>query len=48
MEAMEKEILGYEAQIDGLIWNIPNMLDKSVPIGIPPEANKTLKNWGTA
>jgi seryl-tRNA synthetase len=43
MEAMEKEIPTYEAQIDALVWNVPNLLDKSVPLGMPPEANKTLK-----
>ncbi len=46
MEAMEQEIPKYEAQIDALVWNVPNMLDKSVPLGMPPEANKTLKTFG--
>jgi seryl-tRNA synthetase len=45
-EAMETEIAKYEAQIDALVWNVPNALDKSVPIGMPPEANKTLKVVG--
>jgi seryl-tRNA synthetase len=45
--AMEKDILKYEEQIDALIWNVPNVLDKSVPVGIPPEANKVVKKWGT-
>ena len=47
MEAMEKDILKYEGQIEALIWNVPNVLDKSVPVGIPPEANKVIKKWGT-
>ncbi len=46
MEAMEADVLKYEGQIDALIWNVPNALDKSVPIGMPPEANKTLKVVG--
>jgi seryl-tRNA synthetase len=46
MEGMEGEIPKYEAQIDALIWNVPNTLDGSVPIGTPPGANRTLKVVG--
>lgn len=47
MEALEKSIPEYEQKIDTLIWNVPNMLDSSVPIGNPPEANKVLKTKGS-
>ncbi len=46
MEAMGEEIPKYESQIESLIWNVPNTLDKSVPIGMPPGANKVLKVVG--
>jgi seryl-tRNA synthetase len=46
MEILEKEIPKYEEKIDGLVWNVPNMLDRAVPIGVPPEANKILKIRG--
>ncbi|MDE1865597.1 MAG: serine--tRNA ligase [Candidatus Micrarchaeota archaeon] len=46
MEGLESEIPKYEEKIDSLVWNIPNVLDKAVPIGTPPEANKILKIKG--
>lgn len=45
--AMESAISKDEAKIDALVWNVPNILDKSVPVGNPPEANKVLRKWGT-
>jgi seryl-tRNA synthetase len=47
IEELEKGVLKKEQEIEKLIWNIPNVLDGSVPVGDPPEANKILKTWGT-
>ncbi len=47
IEAMEAEITAYESKIDAMVWNVPNVLDRSVPVGAPQEANKTIKTWGT-
>ncbi len=47
IEADEANLSAYESKIDALVWSVPNVLDKSVPIGNPPEASKTLKTWGT-
>ena len=46
IETMSAELLGYEAKADDMLWNAPNILDKSVPVGNPPEANKILRTWG--
>ncbi len=47
LEGMESEMSAVESEISSMVWNIPNVLDVSVPIGMPPEANKTVKTWGT-
>ncbi len=47
LDGMQAEITAYETKIDGMVWNVPNVLDSSVPIGMPPEANKVIKTWGT-
>jgi seryl-tRNA synthetase len=43
---LEKSITKQEQEIDKLLWNIPNVLDKSVPTGVPPDGNVILKTWG--
>ncbi len=43
---IEGELGAYQKRIDELLWGIPNVLDESVPTGMPPEGNKTLKKWG--
>jgi seryl-tRNA synthetase len=47
IEALEAKMPDYEERIDALVWNVPNALHKSVPIGDPPGANKTLKTSGS-
>lgn len=47
LEGMERDLPALEEKIDALLWNVPNILDKSVPVGNPPEANKELRKWGT-
>ncbi len=44
--AIEAKLPATEQQIDAFIWSAPNVLDKEVPIGMPPEANKVLKKGG--
>ncbi|MCL5115010.1 MAG: hypothetical protein M1528_00515, partial [Candidatus Marsarchaeota archaeon] len=46
VEDGEKRLKEKEARIDELIWSLPNILDKSVPVGMPPDGNKTLRTWG--
>jgi seryl-tRNA synthetase len=46
IDKSEAEISVCETKIDSLILNVPNVLDSSVPIGMPPDANKTIKTWG--
>jgi seryl-tRNA synthetase len=43
---MEADTSSNEQRIEHLLWNMPNVLDKSVPIGNPPDANKVLKVAG--
>jgi len=45
-QEMEAKVAQFEKEIDAMVWNVPNALDKSVPTGAPPEASKTLKSWG--
>ncbi len=47
LDTLEKELPEDEQRLNTLLWNMPNILDKSVPEGNPPEANKVLKKWGT-
>jgi seryl-tRNA synthetase len=47
IEDMENEIAQYDEKINELLFSVPNVLDKSVPIGDPPAANKVLREWGT-
>ena len=43
-EALKKK----EERINELIWSVPNIIDKSVPVGQPPEGNKIIRTWGKA
>ncbi len=46
IEKGEKELGEKANRIDELLWNLPNVLDKSVPEGDPPDANKVIRKWG--
>ncbi len=46
IDELEATIPSYESRIDALIWSVPNTLDPSVPLGMPPKANKHLGTWG--
>ncbi len=46
LDEAQSEISRCESKIESIVWNVPNTLDNSVPIGMPPEANKTIKTWG--
>ncbi|MCL4379202.1 serine--tRNA ligase [Candidatus Marsarchaeota archaeon] len=46
VEKGEKELDAKASRIEELLWNMPNTLDRSVPAGQPPEANKVMREWG--
>ena len=46
IDSSEKELGAKVARIEELLWNMPNLLDRSVPQGQPPEANKIIRKWG--
>ncbi|MDE1868413.1 MAG: serine--tRNA ligase [Candidatus Micrarchaeota archaeon] len=43
---LEEANLRLEKEIEALIWNVPNALDKSVPYGASDADNVELKKWG--
>ncbi len=43
---IEAKVEGIEQKFRDFIYNIPNIAHKSVPVGIGPEANKVVKEWG--
>jgi seryl-tRNA synthetase len=47
IEELEKTVEKNGEEIEKLIWNLPNTLHKSVPMGVNEEDNKLLKTWGT-
>ncbi len=46
IELGEKELVEKEQAIDSMLWDLPNVLDKSVPTGNPPEGNVMIRKWG--
>ena len=46
IEELEGEIPSYEARIDELLWNMPNVLDKSVRYGKDENDNVEVRKWG--
>ncbi len=46
IDAIEGELPSYEARIDEMLWNMPNVLHKSVPYGESGEQNVTIRTWG--
>ncbi len=46
IEALEAKMSIGELRLEQLVWNMPNILDDSVPVGDPPEANRIIKKWG--
>lgn len=46
IEEREGALKKMEERIDELIWSVPNVLDKAVPVGQPPEGNKIIRTWG--
>lgn len=47
IEELDNIVSKNERDIESLLWNLPNTLDSSVPVGMPPDANRILKSWGT-
>ena len=46
--ALEKEVEEYEGRLRAILTTIPNIPDKSVPVGSDEHANKVVKVWGEA
>ena len=46
IEEIEHKVGEIDEKISIFLTNIPNIPDKNVPIGKPPEANKQVKEWG--
>lgn len=46
LKALEKELKTVEEQFDVLMLTVPNVPDKSVPIGKDEHGNKEVKTWG--
>jgi seryl-tRNA synthetase len=46
IKEMESELKDVEEKIDELIWTIPNIPDKSVPIGDSDADNIEIRKWG--
>ncbi len=46
LEQLEVAVSAQEEKLNDMLYNVPNFLDKSVPIGMPPDGNKFLKKWG--
>ncbi|MGA3020848.1 MAG: serine--tRNA ligase [Candidatus Micrarchaeales archaeon] len=46
IDNLENSIPKQEERLQELLWSMPNILDESVPVGGPPEANKVIKTWG--
>lgn len=46
VDALDRALSEQQERIERLLWNVPNVLDGSVPVGNPPDASKVLKRWG--
>lgn len=46
--ALEKDAEEYEGRLRAILTGIPNMPDKSVPVGHDERSNKVMKVWGEA
>lgn len=46
--ALEKDAEEYEGRLRAILTGIPNMPDKSVPVGLDEHSNKVIKIWGDA
>ncbi len=47
IDELEKIVAGNEADISKLLWDLPNTLHKSVPMGRDEDDNKLQRSWGT-
>ncbi|MGC8586779.1 MAG: serine--tRNA ligase [Candidatus Micrarchaeia archaeon] len=47
IEDGEAKIAEEEAEIDKILWNMPNVLHESVPYGKDDSENKEVKRWGS-
>lgn len=48
LDQLENELPGDEQRLNGLLWNMPNILDSSVPYGTDDSQNVEIKKYGNA
>jgi seryl-tRNA synthetase len=46
MDELEGSVQKQNERIDALMWNLPNILDKSVPVGESGDDNVEIRKWG--
>ncbi|MEM3791614.1 MAG: serine--tRNA ligase [Candidatus Micrarchaeaceae archaeon] len=46
IEELEKELKSDEERLDELLFNLPNFLHESVPVGVDERDNKEIYSWG--
>lgn len=47
VKSIQKELTGVEAQLQVLLWNVPNIPTADTPIGKDETDNQVIKDWGT-
>ncbi len=47
IDELDESVSKDEKEIETILWNMPNVLDKAVPYGESEEQNKVIKTWGT-
>jgi seryl-tRNA synthetase len=47
IEELDQSVSKNEKEMEKLLWNMPNVLDKEVPYGESEEQNVELRKWGT-
>jgi seryl-tRNA synthetase len=47
LEGLDKELVAVQAEFDGLVLGLPNMLHESVPDGRDENSNVEVRRWGT-
>jgi seryl-tRNA synthetase len=46
IESLEKTLPEYDAKINSILWNVPNIMHESVPYGKDDTENPVLRKWG--
>ncbi len=46
IKEIDAKVVELSLSIDNLLYDIPNLVDKSVPVSKGPEGNKVIRSWG--